>query len=123
MNQLYEVYEAIEEAVREKKQVKIPEGILLKTGYAPTGTTFTISELYWVDEERNIYEAWMQIEYRKSDMLPGLYVSGSRTLDGLSSGITSVFRKENRYPYKESFAYGRLQGKPYGLIGNGDSDD
>lgn len=97
MNKKEQLYEAIEEAVREKKQVSIPNGILLKTGYAPTGTTFTIPELYWMDEERNIYEAWMQIEYRHADMFPGLYVSGSRTPDGLSSGITSMFRKENRY--------------------------
>lgn len=91
------LYEVIEEAVREKKQIRIPDGITLKTGYAPTGTTFTIPGLYWMDEERNIYEAWMQIEYRQSDMFPGLYVSGSRTPDGLSSGITSMFNKENRY--------------------------
>lgn len=91
------LYKAIEEAVREKKPVKILDGIILKTGYAPTGTTFTIPGLYWMDEERNIYEAWMQIEYRQSDIFPGLYVLGSRTPGGLSSGITSMFRKENRY--------------------------
>lgn len=92
-----QLYEAIEEAVRENKPVKIPKGIMLKTGCAPTGTTFTIPGLYWMDEKRNIYEAWMQIEYRRSDLFPGLYVMGSRTPDGLSSGITSMFREENRY--------------------------
>ena len=57
------LYEAIEEAVREKKPVKIPDGIILKTGYAPTGTTFTIPGLYWMDEERNIYEACFRFPY------------------------------------------------------------
>lgn len=97
MNYNERLYEAIEEAVRENKPVKLPDGIILKTGYAPTGITFTIPGLYWMDEERNIYEAWIQIEYRQSDMFPGLYVSGSRTPDGLSSGITSTFHKECRY--------------------------
>jgi len=92
-----ELYIAIEKAVREEEQVKLPNGILLKTGCAPTGTTFTIPGLYWMDEERNIYEAWMQIEYRQSDLLPGLYVCGSKTPDGLSSGNVKMFRKENRY--------------------------
>lgn len=94
-----QLYEMIEQAVLENRPVVFPQDVypLLQVCHAPTGPTFTIPELYWIDEDRNVYRAWMQIEYRRKDMFAGLYVKGTCTLDGFSSGDTSMLRPECRY--------------------------
>lgn len=98
--QLNKLYEMIENAVQEDAPIRFPEGVypVLQVGSAPTGPTFTIPGLLWTDEERNIYQAWLQMEFRSKDLLsPGLYVRGSKCPDGKSSGIVSMFKPENRY--------------------------
>ena len=94
------LYDAVETAVKEKKPLEFPAYVfpVLQVGVAPTGPTFTIPGLLWMDDERNIYQAWMQIEFRsKSADLPGLYVVGTKNPDGHSSGDVSMIKKENRY--------------------------
>lgn len=94
------LYEMIEKAVQEDAPIRFLEGVypVLQVGSAPTGPTFTIPGLLWTDEERNIYQAWMQMETRRKDnYLPGLYVRGSKCPDGKSSGDVSMFTAENRY--------------------------
>ena len=92
------LYDAVEAAVQNKKALVFPANVypILRVGRAPTGTTFTIPGLLWMDDERNIYQAWMQIEV-EFNSLPGLYVVGTKNPDGLSSGDVSVIKKENRY--------------------------
>ena len=94
------LYQVIEKAAQEHKPVIFPEGVypILQTGRHSGGLTFTIPGLLWMDARRNIYEAWMVMEQRRRDGIePELYVHGSKSLDGLSSGDTSMFRAENRY--------------------------
>lgn len=98
--QIEKLYDAVETAVKEKKPLEFPVNVfpVLQVGVAPTGPTFSIPELLWMDEQRNIYQAWMQIEFKpkRADM-PALYVVGTKNPDGLSSGDVSVIKKENRY--------------------------
>ena len=94
------LYDAVEAAVQNKKSLEFPANVfpVLQVGVAPTGPTFSIPGLLWMDDERNIYQAWMQIEFNpKRADLPGLYVVGTKNPDGLSSGDASVIKKENRY--------------------------
>ena len=98
--ELEKLYDAVETAVQEKKRLQFPENVfpVLQVGIAPTGPTFTIPGLLWMDDERNIYQAWMQIElHGKRADLPGLYVVGTKSPDGFSSGDISMIKKENRY--------------------------
>ena len=96
--ELEKLYDAVETAVQKKKALVFPEKVfpILQVGAAPTGPTFTIPGLLWMDDERNIYQAWMQIELEYNS-LPGLYVVGTKTPDGISCGNVSVIKKENRY--------------------------
>lgn len=98
--ELYKLYEMIEKAVEEDAPVRFPVGVhpVLQVGNAPTGPTFTIPGLFWMDEKRNIYQAWMQMETRRKDhYLPGLYVRGTNCPDGKSSGDLRMIKPENRY--------------------------
>ena len=95
------LYEMIEKAVQEKLPIVFPDNVypVLQVGQSSTGPTFTIPGLFWIDEQRNIYEAWMQMEIcrKGSWIVPGLYVKGFACPDGFSSGDTSMFCAENRY--------------------------
>ena len=98
--ELYKLYEMIEKAVKEDAPIQFPEGVfpVLQVGIVPTGPTFTIPGLLWMDEERNIYQAWLQMETRRKDnYMVGLYVRGSKCPDGKSSGDLSMIKPENRY--------------------------
>lgn len=99
---LLKLYDAIEVAVKDDAPVRFPVDVsfCLQVGTAPIGPTFTAPDLFWSDENGNVYQAWMQIEYRYGDVLPGFYVKGTRTLDQLTSGKTSMIRPENRYRSK-----------------------
>ena len=91
--------EAIEEAVTNDKPVRFPEEPqpTLTVCSSPTGSAFRVERAYWVDENRNVYNVWLQIQHRRGEPFPGLYVVGTVALDGASSGNTSIIRKENRY--------------------------
>lgn len=98
--ELYKLYEMIEKAVKEDAPIQFPEGVfpVLQVGIAPTGPTFTIPGLLWTDEDRNIYQAWLQMETRRKDnFMAGLYVRGTKCPDGKSSGDLSMIKPENRY--------------------------
>lgn len=94
------LYDCIETAVKEKAAVELPENVypVLQVGRSATGLTFTIPGLLWMDDRRNVYHAWMQIEYRsRAIQSPALYVAGSATPDGFNSGDVSMIKKEKRY--------------------------
>lgn len=93
------LYEMIEKAAQENLPVVFPVDChpMLQVGSAPTGTTFTIPGLYWIDEKRNVYQPWLQIEKRSNCLVPEFYIAGTCTLDGFSSGDTSMLRPECRY--------------------------
>ena len=94
------LYEMIETAVITKRAVIFPPDIypVLQVGRSSNGPTFTIPGLMWMDEQRNVYEVWMQMEFHSKDPCsPGLYVKGSRCPDGKSSGNIWMFKAENRY--------------------------
>ena len=96
-----QLYEIIEKAVENKSPVYFQEiQTTLHVGSGANGTSFTIPELYWQDEKGNVYQAWMQIGYQKKHVFPGLYVVGSKTLDGFSSGDLSMIKPEFRYETK-----------------------
>lgn len=95
--ELDKLCEMIETAVKAKCPIIFPEGIY-PVLQVSAGPTFTIPRLAWIDESRNVYQAFMRIEFHSHrEMLPGLYVVGTRTLDGRSSGDLSMIKKENRY--------------------------
>ena len=91
------LYEAVEAAVANKTSVAFPADAhpTLEVNNSPTGPAFVVPGLYWMDDCRNVYEVWLQIEQR--GVLSELYVSGTRTLDGMSSGDASMIRPECRY--------------------------
>lgn len=94
------LYEMVETAVATKQAILFPPNIypILQVGRSSTGPTFTIPGLLWMDDQRNIYEAWMQIEVHRKDLWStGLYVKGSKCPDGKSSGDLSMIKPENRY--------------------------
>ncbi len=97
---LEQFYEAIESAVAEKRNVRFPDALIgqyLRVGDSSCGFTYTLPCLLWLDSKNNPCEAWMMI-----DRQGNFYVAGMMTLDGFSSGDTSMFRKENRlYPQNE----------------------
>lgn len=93
------LYEMIEKAAQENLPVDFPVDVnpLLQVGSAPTGATFAIPGLYWMDEKRNVYQPWLQMEKRPNLLVPALYIAGTCTLDGFSSGDTSMLLPECRY--------------------------
>lgn len=62
---------------------------------SPTGLHILITNLYWRDEQGNIYRA--VLEPRSTALGAGLFVCGSFTLDWFSNGRTNIFRKCYRY--------------------------
>ena len=95
--QLERAYEVIEYAAEHKTPVELPDDIRLETVMRGPGH-FLIKGLYWIDDERNVYQAVLEPATRRThDYLPGMYLWGTNNLDGMSSGDTSMIRKENRY--------------------------
>ena len=88
--------EAIETAVIKNRRVCLPEfdqGISLRFAYHK----FCLDGVYWKGDEGEIYSIYMEIEYRKGGIWPGLYVIGTYTPNNFSSGNLKMIRKENRY--------------------------
>ncbi len=90
------LYAVVEKAVATKSEIRFPEAI---KGYSidVMQNDFLLPELYWMDENRNVYQVWCRIETRSRLGEPGLFVVGSVTLDGFSSGDLSMIIPENRY--------------------------
>lgn len=89
------VYEAIETAAKTGKPVELPCGTELKT-IMRWDRRFLVEDLLWLDERGVACQAVLEPECRNGMILPGMYVVMCVTEDGLSSGNTTVFRKENR---------------------------
>lgn len=90
------LYAVVETAVATKCEIRFPETI---KGYSidVMQNDFVLPELYWMDENRNVYQVWCRIETRSRMGEPGLFVVGSVTLDGFSSGDLSMVTLEKRY--------------------------
>ncbi|MBR2861587.1 MAG: hypothetical protein IKB86_07095 [Clostridia bacterium] len=90
------LYAAVEKAVATKSELTFPEAV---KGYSVEvmQKDFLLPELYWMDEKRNVYQVWCRIETRSKLGLPGLFVVGSVTLDGFSSGDLSMITPKTRY--------------------------
>lgn len=99
------LYEMIEKAVCNKNFIKFPSdidmqlvnGAIRSRGMAANGMTYTIDGIYWTDEKRNIYSPLLQYSFFKESPIPELKVIGTFTPDGMSSGVISMIKKENRY--------------------------
>lgn len=99
------LYEAVERAVINRTFIRFPcdidmllvNGAIRSRGIAANGMTYTIDGIYWMDEKRNIYSPLLQYSFYKESPIPELKVIGTFAPDGLSSGITSMIKKENRY--------------------------
>ena len=92
------LYEAIEQAVIEDKPVWVDfaKAEPVKTTMI-SPTKFVVEEVYWQDEEGNIYQPVIEAQYRAPLRMAALYVIGNITLDWFSSGDTRMFRSERRY--------------------------
>ena len=96
------LYQAIEEAAMHDKAVILPDDIdvLLPCTMMGHGT-FRVEGLYWIDEQRNIYQA--RLGHRPRSIAGGglfiseIYVDGNCAPDGFSSDRTDMFCPENRY--------------------------
>ena len=91
-------YAAIEEAVANKEAVRLPDGVMIQTTMFLSGD-LRVEGLYWMDERRNIYQARLepQCRWNGAFAVAGMYVNGNCQPDGLCSGRTDMFKKENRY--------------------------
>lgn len=95
---LEKLYEAIEYAVINNKPVKFfdedTEKLQLKM---LPGQRLLITNLYWTDQNRNIYNPILEAQYRAEHNIAQLYVTGNMELNNTTSGRTWMFVKENRY--------------------------
>ena len=96
MNKL--LCEAIEQAVMEDKPVWMD---FAKTAPVRTSmispTKCVVENVFWRDEDGNIYQPVLEAQYRANISVAALYVVGNITLDWFSSGDTTMFRPEKRY--------------------------
>lgn len=93
-SEIEQLYEAIENAVAEKRHIIFPDALIgqyLRVGDSSCGFTYTLPCLLWHDAKQNACEAWLMIDRQGK-----FYVAGMMTLEGFSSGDTSMFKKENR---------------------------
>lgn len=92
------LYEAIEQAAM-KDEAVWPD--VAKTGPVRTSmispTKFVVEDVYWRDEDGNIYQPVIEAQYRGNIRVAALYVVGNITLDWFSSGDTRMFRPGKRY--------------------------
>ena len=94
MNELHEI---IETAVRLDKSIALEEWAVGKIHLQMINATrFFVDDLYW-KKGNEVYQAVVEIQYRKRDLLPGLYVIGNISSNGFYSGKTNLFTRNNRY--------------------------
>lgn len=96
MNNL--LYEAIEQAASAGEPVWVDftkAGPVRTTMISPT--KFVVEDVYWRDNDGNIYQPVLEAQYRSNFRVAALYVVGNITLDWCSSGDTTMFQPEKRY--------------------------
>lgn len=99
------LYDIIETAVLNDSFIRFPNdvdmllanGVIRSRGIAANGMTYTIDGIYWTDKNRNIYSPLLQYAIYRKSPIPELEVIGTFSPDGMSSGVTSMIKKENRY--------------------------
>lgn len=96
---LEKLYSRVEAAAENKEPLHLDyeeaAELRVQTIASPTGIHILITNLYWRDEDNNIYQAILEPATGKYGA--GLFVCGNWTLDGFSSGQTNMFRKNLRY--------------------------
>lgn len=92
------LYEAIEKAVAEDAPVwaDFAKADPVRTTMI-SPTKFVVEDVYWRDNDGNIYQPVIETQYRSNTRVAALYVVGNITLDWFSSGDTRMFRPEKRY--------------------------
>lgn len=92
-----DLHEIIETAVRLDRSIALEEWAVGKIHLQMINATrFFVDNLYW-KKGQEVYQAVVEIQYRKRDLVPGLYVIGKISLHGFSSGKTDLFTQKNRY--------------------------
>ena len=91
------LYKAIEDAAIHDKALVIPEPRTEKIRTVMVSPTkFIVEGVYWRGDDGNVYQPVLEAEARLHCVV-AMYVVGSVSLDWASSGITDMFRPENRY--------------------------
>lgn len=93
------LYEIVESAIKDNNIIAneedlsfLAKGFLISRGtMSGYGIVFTINNLYWKDTKKNIYQVLIGVTDN------GLKLVGSVEENGLSSGNTKIFEKENRF--------------------------
>lgn len=94
-DRLYEIIENAREnndiIANEEDLSILAKGFLISRGtMSGYGIVFTINDLFWKDTKKNIYQVLIGVTDN------GLKLVGSVEENGLSSGNTKIFEKENR---------------------------
>lgn len=93
---MQDLHEIIETAARLNRVISLEEWAVGKIDLKMINATrFFVEGLYW-EKGKEIYQAVVEIQYRKRDLVPGLYVIGNISSHGFSSGKTDIFSQENR---------------------------
>lgn len=87
------VYEEIESSILEKRPVELTDKFVLLEADSPTGNAYKVTNTTYSFENK-IYYPWIQYQHRYGT--EGWFVVGSVTPSNYSSGIISMFKKENR---------------------------
>lgn len=87
------VYEEIESSIMEKRPIKLTDDFVLLEADSPNGKAFKITNTTY-SFEGEIYYPWIQYQHRCGT--EGWFVVGSVTINNYSSGIVSMFKKDNR---------------------------
>ena len=92
------LYEAIEQSVMEDKPVWVDfakAAQVRTTMISPT--KFVVEDVFWRDEDGNVYRPVIEAQYRATFRVAAMYVVGNIALDWFSSGETRMFRPDFRY--------------------------
>lgn len=93
---MQDLHEIIETAARLNMAISLEEWAVGKIDLKMINATrFFVESLYW-EKGQEIYQAVVEIQYRKRDLVPGLYVIGNISSRGFSSGKTDIFSQKNR---------------------------
>ena len=87
------VYEEIESSILEKRPVELTDKFALLEADSPSGKAYKVTNTAY-SFEGEIYYPWIQYQHRYGT--EGWFVVGSVTSNNYSSGIVSMFKKENR---------------------------
>ena len=87
------IYEEIESSILEKRPVESTDKFALLEADSPTGKVYKITNATY-SFKNEIYYPWIQYQHRYGT--EGWFVVGSVTSNNYSSGIVSMFKKDNR---------------------------